>query len=239
MIAGSRNTLKGLAGRLAAEFCVVVLGITTALWADGWVAARADRAVEAARLVALYDNVSVTLEELHSAQTAAADASEALRQLVSLDQANVDDAEVERLLLSGFFYLPEFFPELNVYDDLKNSGELALLSDPELRRSLSAMEAILERVALAQADVATVQQLNFDPYLMSRVDLRGILGRYLGLDGMPELSSIRLDLTADVEFWNLTLFKLDLVDGVESQFGRAETILVAIQKSIATQLNDE
>jgi hypothetical protein len=43
------NKWRGLLGQLAAEIVVVVVGVTIALWADGWVAERSDRTVEIGR----------------------------------------------------------------------------------------------------------------------------------------------------------------------------------------------
>ena len=145
MIDNWRNSL----GRLGAEVSVVVLGVTIALWADGWVAERNDRAVETARLSALQDNVSVTLADLSKARDNARGAAAALRELVSLNQHDRSDDEKKELLRYGLTYGPDFFPELNVYDDLKNSGELALLTNPELRRSLASMETRLEQARFA------------------------------------------------------------------------------------------
>ncbi len=71
-------------GRLGAEVSVVVLGVTIALWADGWVAERNDRSVEASRLSALQDNVSVTLADLSKARDNAGGAAAALHLLLSI-----------------------------------------------------------------------------------------------------------------------------------------------------------
>jgi hypothetical protein len=231
----SRNW-RGLLGRLGAEFAVVVLGVTIALWADGWVADRRDRAVEVARLVALQDNVSGTLAKLREASDNAAEAAAALRELVSLQQHDLHDDDVLKLLLSGLFYGSTFYPELNVYDDLKSSGELALLTNPVLRRSLATMDARLEQVQLVLADLATVQQLNMDSYLINRLDLLPLLGPYTGLDNIAQDTGLDLGFTSDLEFRNLVLFKFDLLTGLKRDFKKAEAALTAVQRSIESQL---
>ena len=223
-------------GRLGAEVSVVVLGVTIALWADGWVAERNDRSVEASRLSALQDNVSVTLADLSKARDNAGGAAAALRELVSLQRDNRNDDEIEELLRYGLTYGPTFFPELNVYDDLKNSGELALLTNPELRRSLATMDARLEQARFAQADLLTVMQLNFDSYLITHFDLRWLYGSLTKLDQDTEPSEVDLGFTSEMEFQNLVIFKLDMVEQVEAAYQEAEDALMAVQQTITSQL---
>jgi len=222
--------------RLAAEFAVVVLGVTIALWADGWVAERNDRAVEAARLGALQDNVNVTLADLREARDNARGAAAALRRLMSLQEHHSHDDEMGELLRYGLTYGPNFFPELNVYDDLKNSGELALLTNPELRRSLASMDARLELAQFVQADLITVMQLNFDSYLITHFDLRWLYGPLTGLADVIDASEIDLGFMSDMEFQNLLVFKLDMIEQVDAAFQKTEIALMAVQQTIALQL---
>lgn len=227
---------RDLLGRLGAEFAVVVLGVTIALWADGWVAERSDRAVEAARLGALVDNVSVTLAELRAARDHAAGAADAMRALVSLRQQDQPNDEVDDLLRFAFLYAPAFYPELNVYDDLKNSGELALLTNPGLRSSLATMDARLTLVRDAQTDLATVQTLNIDSYMINHLNLRTFYGSSTGLDDIAEDSRPDLALISDMRFRNLLFLKLDLVTQIEMVFQNAKSALIAVQQSIDSQL---
>ena len=227
---------RGNLGRLGAEFFVVVLGVTIALWADGWVAERNERAVENARLVALQDNVSVTLVDLRIARENARGAAAALRELLSSQQYDRQDNDVKELLRYGLTYGPSFFPELNVYDDLKNSGELALLTNSEVRRSLASMEARLELVHFAQTDLITVMQLNFDSYLITQIDLRWLYGPLIGLANVAEDSEFDLGFTSDREFQNLLVFKLDLVEQIDAAYQEAEDALMTVQQTIASQL---
>ena len=216
-------------GRLGAEVSVVVLGVTIALWADGWVAERNDRAVETSRLSALQDNVSVTLADLRNARDNAGGAAAALRELVSLQRDDRNDGEIGELLRYGLTYGPAFFPELNVYDDLKNSGELALLTNPELRRSLATMDARLEQARFAQADLLTVMQLNFDSYLITHFDLQWLYGPLTRLDQDIKPSEVDLGFTSEMVFQNLVVFKLDMVEQVEAAFQETEDALMAVQ----------
>jgi hypothetical protein len=227
---------RKLVSRLAAELGVIVLGVWIALWADGWAAERNDREIETARLRALAENIDQTLAELHRQRADAEEAATALRQLVTLSASRLDPEEIRSALLSGFFFVPTFSPELNVYEDLKNSGELALLTDTALRQALSSMDATLEEIYMALHDMEAVQQLNYDPYLLSRIDLRPILGPYLHLPESSQASQLELDFVVETEFRNLALFKLDLTVQVQEALDRAGRDLSRVARLIAEQL---
>ena len=121
-MANLHNNWRELSARLIAEFAIVVLGVTIALWADSWGTARGDHAEETARLYALRDNVTQTLAIVRDERDRSTGAVDALRKLVNQNEFPLD--ELRDLLRYGLLYGPTFSPELNVYDDLKNSGEL-------------------------------------------------------------------------------------------------------------------
>lgn len=99
--------------------------------------------------MALLDNVDVSLADLRSTSDDATEVADILRKLTALREYDLPAAEMQSLLLSGLLYGPSYSPELNVYDDLKNSGELALLTNPDLRRALARMESRLRLIELA------------------------------------------------------------------------------------------
>ncbi|MDX1394214.1 MAG: hypothetical protein R3195_07480 [Gemmatimonadota bacterium] len=222
--------------RLLAEFGVVVLGVTIALWADGRVAERRDRTIETARLRALQDNLTESLSALRSAREEAEGAIAALRLLVTRPRAEWDPGELQDAVLYGAFYGPLFSPEISVYEDLKNSGELALLTDPEVRRTLSSMESRLDRAMASQADLSIVQQLNLDTYLMDRTDLRPVMREWLGLEEALGHVAPDFGFVTEREFINRALFKLDLIRHLDSQFAEAEHALVAAEEAIRGEL---
>jgi hypothetical protein len=174
--------------------------------------------------------------ELRAARASAAGAVDALRALVSLSQGEVGDDETEELLRYGLLFGPTFFPELNVYDDLKSSGELALLTSAELRRSLAALDGRLERIRLAQSDLLVVMQLNVDSYMIDHIDLLPFYGSLTGLGAGVEDSELDLGFTTDLRFRNVVLLKLDLASVLEMELQEGEAALLAVERSLATQL---
>jgi hypothetical protein len=127
----SKRGNSRLLARLSAELVVIVLGVLIALWADGWVAERADRRVEASRIAVL-------------------------------------------------------------------------------RQALARMDSTFERLALLQADMVMVRQLNIDPYVIREFDLGPIVGPWVGIDDLTgESAPPDVDIRVSR---NLSLFKLDLVE---------------------------
>ena len=229
-----RKNWRELSVRLIAEFAIVVLGVTIALWAGSWVTAREDRAEEIMRLHALQDNVTTTLADLHDEIGNSTGAVDALRKLVG--QSELPDDEIRGLLRYALMYAPNFSPELNVYDDLKNSGELALLTDRRIRRALARMDAQLKRFQLAQVDLASVQLLDIDSYLIDEIDLRPLYGTDLGLEWTTVDGRRDFEFVSDTRFQNRVLLKLDLVSAIQSGLTDVEVALVEVQQTIGMLL---
>lgn len=223
--------------RFLAEFAIVVVGVTIALWADGWVADRGDREEELARLRALQDNVTETLDNLRKERASASGAADALRTLVA--QEDIPDEELRQIVRYGVLYGAAFSPELNVYDDLKNSGELALLTNRDLRRSLATMDRQFEELQLAQSDLALVQQLEIDSYAIDHTNLRVLYGDDLGIDWVAPDRERDFTFLTDLRFQNRVLLKLDLVSQLVSGFEDAEEALERVSKTIIEQIADE
>lgn len=219
----------GLLTRLGAELAVIVLGVLIALWADGWVAARADREIERNRVEALRDNVTATRIRLADAREDAQAGYDALAEIAYWE----DPSRVSQgrgTVLRGLLFGPAFSPEINVYEDLKSSGDLALLTNIELRQALARMDAAFEQLALMQADLTMVQQLNIDPFVVREFALGPTMGPYLGLEGLPVDTP---DPGTDPRVLrNLALFKLDLVRQLLDQYAEATDALDAVEQAI-------
>lgn len=214
-----------------------MLGVSIALWADSWVTNRGDRLEESARLHALRDNITETLEALRAERDNAAEAADALRSIISGEEH--PDEEWRMLLRFGILYGAVFSPELNVYDDLKNSGELALLTNRDLRQALATMDSRLAVLQLAQSDLLSVQQLQIDSYAMDNTNLRTFYGEDIGLTWTAVDRTRDLEFVSDVRFQNRMVMKLDLVSELLMRFSDAEAALADANQAIATQLSSD
>jgi hypothetical protein len=209
---------------------VIILGVLVALWADGWVQRSAERRVEASRIVALGDNVSATRERLAEALGDAESAAAALRVIASWEAVPELDDRAEDLLLQALLFGPVFTPEINVYIDLKSSGDLGLLRSAELRQALARMDATLEQLRFLQDDLITVQQLNYDPFVIETLSLDGGFADAVGVEGVPRgPKSVPGDLRL---LRNLALFKLDLVSQLVGQLNETSQTLDAVEQAL-------
>ncbi len=220
--------------RLLAELAIIVLGVLIALWADGWVADRQDRKKEAARIAALRDNVVATRERLASAIDDTDQVASALRDIVYWESTENFGPEKKQALMAGYLFGPRFTPEMNVYDDLENSGELALLTSDSLRQALARMSAALFAIGVSQQDLLTVQQMNFDRFIVDNLAIGYVPDTPFDLDNIPvgedpPLPEIRI-------IRNLALFKLDLIGQLRQEYESADAALERVLEEIDAYL---
>jgi len=214
---------------MGAELSVIVLGVLIALWADGWVEERAERRIEANRVEALGDNVAATRARLQEAIEEARDSQEALATIAGWETAAAATGR-DNVIVEGLLFGPLFTPEINVYDDLKNSGDLALLRNTRLRQALAKMDATFDQLHLHQEDLVSVQQLTLDPFVIREFALGPALARFVGLEDVP-LDPV--DTTVDTrELRNLALFKLDLVVQLLDMYDEAVDALREVEAAM-------
>ena len=223
-----------MVGKAAAELAIVVVGVTLALWADDWASERADRENEQSRLVALRDNIDETLVDVEEHLGDAEEAAKNLRAIVSEMPAPAN--EMRDRISWGLFYGPGFSPQLNVYDDLKSSGELSLLTNPSLRSALAKMDASMGRIELAQSDLTSVQQMHVDSYAVDSTNVRIFYGEELGLHRPDVSDTDHLDFADEPGFKSRMVLKLDLVAQLGIRFREAQEVLLNVRDLIDEQL---
>lgn len=125
-------------GRLAAEFAVIVIGVLVALGVDEAREVREDRSREAAYLRQLQDDLATTSKSLTSAisleEGVIQNADRALATLNAPVLAQPDSLRTWILGATGSS--ATFHPTTGTITALVQSGELRLLTDDGLRRSL-------------------------------------------------------------------------------------------------------
>ena len=226
---------SSLAVRLLAELAIIVLGVLIALWADGWVSDRQDRKKEAARIAALRDNVVATRERLTAASEDTDQVAGALRDIVYWEGTEDFGPEKKQTLMAGYLFGPRFTPEMNVYDDLENSGELALLTSDSLRQSLARMSATLFTIGVSQQDLMTVQQMNFDRFIVDNVAIGYVPDSPFNLDNIPVGEDPPLPEMRIIR--NLALFKLDLIGQLRQEYESADAALGSVLEEIDDYLD--
>ncbi len=222
----------------AAEVALIFFGVTIALWADAWVGEQRDLQRENARLTALSGDTEETLAALTAAHSETSAAATALREILVLQPPYESNEEISGLLRHGLLFGLAFHPEMSVYDDLKSSGELALLTNPRLRQALSNMDSGLEQLRLAQSDLTTVQQLNVDSYMVDHMDLISFYGELTGMDQTGDAPRSDFGFLGDREFLNRVVLKLDLVTQLEAVLAETESRVQDVKNLIESQLDE-
>jgi hypothetical protein len=126
--------------RAGFELVIVFLGVLVALLVDGWNQRRMDRGLEREYLVRLAQDVSRDAEALRDLAQALEEKSAALVWLGALDAAGLaaaPDAELVPRLVhahsAGFGVLRGIS---TTFEDLRSTGNLALVADPTLRAQI-------------------------------------------------------------------------------------------------------
>ena len=176
--------------------------------------------------------MATTLDEIRGERELAKGAAAAVSRLLSTAPGSGGREELLEDIRYVLTYNPVLALELNVYDDLKHSGELALLSSSSLRRELATMDSRLERVRSAQDDLLTVQQLHVDSYMIEHLDLDEL--RLLDPEAaLTNTATVDMGFIAEREFRNRIHLKLDLITQFLEALDHAESTLLAVEREAA------
>lgn len=150
---------------IAIDFAIVVMGVFIGTQVSNLNAARIDRLIEADyldRIVADLDAIAVGANERETLEQAK---SRQVVEAMALTRQSPSDAKSLRLgnllTLLSVRLSPNF--DSSTFNDLQNSGRLALIHDPKLRNDLSAYAARLQYFRAAV-------RLNNDSYVETYVD---------------------------------------------------------------------
>ena len=132
------------------EILIVVVGIFIGLQVDGWNEQRKDRGLERRYLERIYNEVVLDIEEFDYGINLA----ETRRGMGELLLEALEDSSVVRANPLAFLISVEqagytFLPAVNdsTYEELKFSGDLAIIRDEQLRASIAAYYRQIEQSA--------------------------------------------------------------------------------------------
>ncbi len=149
--------------RAAGELVVIIVGVLIALWADQWWADLQDKRTERTYLAALTEDVDVTLASLERNLNSISRLRDAASTAFNKsDQFRSMDATLFGLALFEIDFVDH---RLSSYQDLKNTGRLALIRDRSIRDGLAEVERMLEQVSAAQSDLVGLHHTVIDPFL--------------------------------------------------------------------------
>lgn len=159
--------------RAGGELIVIIVGVLIALWADQWWADSQDKRTEKAYLAALTEDIDVTLTSLQRNLNSISRLRDAASTALNgNDQHPSKDATLFGLALFEIDFVDY---RLSSYQDLKNTGRLALIRDKRIRDGLAEVERMLEQVSAAQNDLIGLHHTVIDPFLAKQPELGPIV----------------------------------------------------------------
>jgi hypothetical protein len=237
-----------LTGRLLAELAVIVLGVLIALAVDNWWTERGERAEEAEILRALADDLESSKDLLAEALERQGRLLQDIRVLSggSFGEASeLDDAGLNRMVWRALWEMFLDTPvEMSAYEEIKNSGRLRLLEDPELRRSLAKYDRLSERIAKDYDDVFQHQTTKMDPYAIASLRLAQFSSTALEpLENAIPLETPFTDenyrpLLDSETFQNLIASKYYIQSGAEDRRKELLKLLAELEMRTEARLNE-
>lgn len=147
--------------RAAVEFVTIIVGVLVALAVNGAWQARSDRINEREYIGAILDEIGGTVTSVESTLKASGTAHDALeRSRRIVDSGLLRDSTSQFLtgLVAGVTFIPTPSVSRAVEQDLVSTGNIKLIQNGELRRTIlqtyAAMDATLERIERAQLSIA-------------------------------------------------------------------------------------
>lgn len=208
------------------EIVIVVVGVFLGLQVQEWAEDRADRAEELVYLEALKFDANESIDRLENFKTNLETQFQAIRRLAEYSDTP-DDAlsleELDRLLYDAVYSLYPLRNRHVTFEELKNSGKLGLLKNPEMRVKLQELDSNLASALRAERDHFGIYTLYGDLFLIQNYDLRGVVPHVGGdttavaTEVLPPLEN-RLDYQEALksrDFQNFLLFKADLTHGLQ------------------------
>jgi len=198
---------KSLLLRGAAEVLIIATGIILAISAEAWWQDRNDRQLEARHLNALHDDLIASLALIDDVEEDQELQVGYLLSLLRSDVANVRPEELRLWLDDGVFDIWTYRPQLAALEDLESSGQMRLIRNAALRRSLASLRQKIDRYNGVQEDMVASQQALIDRYLVDNVNLVGVLVKEAGDNGAAVITTETLQSLA---FRSRVAFKLGL-----------------------------
>ena len=223
---------------VALDFVIVVVGVFMGLQVQQWAQTRDDRAEEVRYLRALANDMDASITFAREQIDFIAKQTTAQQRLANISVGRglpIERTELDDLMHRGLYELYTTQRRLVTFDELKNTGKLGLLGDPELRARLQELEAELGRLSAYEND-AMQQYYSFsDPFMVRQYDLRGVVSQEpaqkgtQAIDWIPvpnEVETLIAALQTD-EFRNIVLFRGSLATGVRTNL---EDVIVAYEE---------
>ena len=140
---------------LLGEFVVIVVGVLMALWVDQLREARANAELEVEYLESLVTDLDADLAQFDSTEAWMRRSETAAATVLALYEGSPPTENVADLVAAVETAGWQFVPTItrNTIDDLRSTGNLRLIRDPDLRRAIASYYLTVENVSIPLADM--------------------------------------------------------------------------------------
>lgn len=140
---------------LLGEFIVIVIGVLMALWVDELREDRVNAALEVEYLHSLVNDLEADLASFDEAEAWMRRSETAAATVLALYEGTPPTDDTADLAMAvetaGWQYSPTI--TRNTLEDLRSTGNLRLITDPELRRAIAAYYATMDGISIPLADM--------------------------------------------------------------------------------------
>jgi len=233
--------------RILAEGAIIVVSILLAFWIDAWWEGRQAEASEEVVLQTLLDDLVAKRQLLADRNRfvgAIRNSAEALLRISSGTDTMPSEDSVDGLISDVWWVSNGAQWTSAPLESLVASGDLSLISNPELVQSLEALRVAIERVKYHSRNDSEFHNRIMTPFMIENADMAQITTSMKHRPGQPEIEVALTDygfgrrrnhseMLASVPFQNLLIAKiercLDLLEtghpGVEEQLNAVISML--------------
>lgn len=227
------------------EFVIVIAGVVIGFQINAWNEGRAARSEEAGYLLALTDDVRLSLASLESMNGLLTNQQSALQALydVHRGQSDPDPEEMAGLIADGLFFLSALRVNETTFDTLVGSGRLNLIGDSELVAALQALDSAYEAARVSIDNEYQVTYRFSDPLLIEFVDMGPTFLPQHNRDSIPWLQpgeplTMDASLLTDRRFANAVLYRAYFSRQVKEHVESLIADLQAIDHRVRERLDD-
>lgn len=140
---------------LLGEFVVIVVGVLVALWVDQLREARVNAGLEVEYLESLLTDLDADLAQFDSTEAWMRRSETAAATVLALYEGSPPTENVADLVAAVETAGWQFVPTItrNTIEDLRSTGNLRLIRDPDLRRAIASYYLTVENVSIPLADM--------------------------------------------------------------------------------------
>ena len=237
--------------RISVEAAAIVVSILLAFWIDAWWEGRQARASEEVVLKTLLDDLVAKrqlLAERNRFVGAIRDSAETLLRISSGADAMAGEDSIDRLISDVWWVSNDAQWTSAPLESLAASGDLSLISNPELVQSLEALRVAIERVKYHSRNDQEFHNRIMTPFMIEKADMAQISTSMKHRPGQPEIDVAPSDygfgrrrnhgeLLASVPFQNLLVAKIErCIDLLEIGHPGVDQQLTAVIRMLETEL---